>query len=320
MNRWIPSILIVGSLIFGLSRCNSDKEFNGEGIITNISPTEINVTSVVPNPLRTTMRECNVTHINELEVKCVEQKNNVTFTHSVKIKDIADKDLDTLSVGSPKFLRLPLLNTFSLDVHKQYVYIHPYETQVGINVFLNGKYKDDKVKIKGVYKSPPSSTSISVITPTPNNIPSNEVIKVCVPNNFLNNNNQLTFEFFRQEGKDIIKYEIMQPNVQVDKVDSGYALEEPGMKLLMMSNNLTVVEGYETITNTRNCVNPSNTTVPPYRSKSVAAMSNNNNTTQNVKQNKGGSDSTIWAGLSLIRFILFVVFNIIGFLWMISWL
>jgi hypothetical protein len=335
MNRWIPLALIVIGLGFGLSQCKSEKEFKAEGIITNQSNTGIEVKSLVPNPLKTNIRECYVINITEQEVKCNEQKENLTYTHSIKTKDIPDKVKESLHIGMNVSLHLPILKSIPLYIPQQVAFIPLVNIHEGLPVFISGTYKDknNDIKIKGVYELEKNNTSISVLTPTsptsstsnntlPNSFPTNSYsgpIKVCVPNNFLNTNNQLTFNFFRREGIEVIKYELMHPNVQVDKVGSGTILEEPGMKLLMMSPDLTGVEGIEVINNNINCVNPENTPVPPWRNKSVAAMSTNT-TTKYVKQNKGGNNSTVWAGLNLIRFLGFIVFNIIGYLWMITWL
>jgi hypothetical protein len=109
--------------------------------------------------------------------------------------------------------------------------------------------------------------------------------------------------FFRQEGGKVIQYELMHPNVQVDKVNSGAILEQPdGITVLIMSPDLSVVEGYEKSTNTFSCVNPEGTPVPPYRGKSVAAMSSN--TTNYAKQS---SNSFRWFSLDGLLMIIFVI-------------
>ena len=304
MNRWGLFTLCSLGLLIGLTQCKPEKEFKGEGIITNVSPSEISVNSLVPNPLRTNIRECNLTHITEQEVQCQERMFDMTYTHHIKPETLDDKVKNNLHIGNVINTRLPVLNSYTFDVNKQYVRINPHLTQVGIPVFLSGKYKDNNIKIKSVYESSLNSASITNNNNTPNNsVISNEPIKVCVLNNFLNNNKQLTFMFFKQEGGKYIQYELMHPNVQADRVNSGAILEQPdGIKVLTMNSDLTVVEGYEISTNTYSCVNPEGTTVPPYRGKSVAAMSSN--TTNYAKQS---SNSFRWFSLDGLLMIIFVI-------------
>lgn len=302
MNRWFPTALIIVGLGFSLSQCKPEKDFKAEGIITDRSANGIEIMSLVPNPLKTNTKECNVINITEQEIKCNEIKENLTYTHSVKTKDIGDKTKETLHIGMNISLRLPTLKSIPLKIPQQKVFIPLVNIQEGMPVFINGTYKDNDIKIKGVYESSLSDASITPLTPPtststsnnilPDNLPTNinnGLIKVCVPNNYLNTNNQLTFEFFRKESNTVIKYELMHPNVQVDKGGSGVILEEPGMKLLIMSNDLTVVEGIEVVNNNINCVNPEGTPVPPWRSKSVAAISTN--TTTNVKSRNSNTFS-----------------------------
>lgn len=66
-----------------------------------------------------------------------------------------------------------------------------------------------------------------------------------------------------------------------------------------MSPDLSVVEGYEKSTNTFSCVNPEGTPVPPYRGKSVAAMSSN--TTNYAKQS---SNSFRWFSIKGLLFLI----------------
>jgi hypothetical protein len=227
---------------------------------------------------------------------------DMTYTHHIKPETLDDKVKNNLHIGNVINTRLPVLNSFTFDVNKQYVRLNPHLTQVGIPVFLSGIYKDNNINIKSV--SELSLNKVSITNNTPNNsVISNEPIKVCVLNNFLNNNRQLTFMFFRQEGGKVIQYELMHPNVQADRVNSGAILEQPdGIKVLTMSNDLTVVEGYEISTNTFSCVNPEGTSVPPYRSKSVAAIGSN--TTNYAKQS---SNSFSWFSLKGLFVIIFTI-------------
>lgn len=306
MKRWsfisLGSLTLLVTLTLGLTQCKPEKEFKGEGIITNISPSEISVNSLVPNPLRTNIRECNPTHITEQEIQCQERMFDMTYTHDIKLDSMDEKVKTNLQPGNVIKTRLPVLNSYTFEVNKQYVRINPHLTQVGIPVFLSGIYKDNNIKIKSISELSLNKASITNNTPN-NSVISNEPIKVCVLNNFLNSNNQLTFMFFRQEGGKVIQYELMHPNVQVDKVNSGAILEQPdGITVLIMSPDLSVVEGYEKSTNTFSCVNPEGTPVPPYRDKSVAAMSSN--TTNYAKQS---SNSFSWFSLDGLLMIIFVI-------------
>lgn len=306
MKRWsfisLSSLTLLVTLTLGLTQCKPEKAFKGEGIITNVSPSEISVNSLVPNPLRTNIRECNPTFITEQEVQCQERMFDMTYTHDIKLDSIDEKVKTNLQPGNVIKTRLPVLNSYTFEVNKQYVRINPHLTQVGVPVFLNGIYKDNNVKIKSV--SELSLNKVSITNNTPNNsVISNEPVKVCVLNNSLNNNKQLTFMFFRGEGGKVIQYELMHPNVQVDKVNSGAILEQSdGITVLTMSPDLTVVEGYEISTNTFSCVNPEGTSVPPYRSKSVAAIGSN--TTNYAKQS---SNSFSWFSLRGLFVIIFTI-------------
>ena len=302
MNRWGLFTLCSLGLLIGLTQCKPEKEFKGEGIITNVSPSEISVNSLVPNPLRTNIRECNLTHITEQEVQCQERMFDMTYTHHIKPETLDDKVKNNLHIGNVINTRLPVLNSFTFDVNKQYVRLNPHLTQVGIPVFLSGIYKDNNINIKSV--SELSLNKVSITNNTPNNsVISNEPVKVCVLNNSLNNNKQLTFMFFKGEGGKVIQYELMHPNVQVDKVNSGAILEQSdGITVLTMSPDLSVVEGYEISTNTFSCVNPEGTSVPPYKSKSVAAIGSN--TTNYAKQS---SNSFSWFSLRGLFVIVFTI-------------
>lgn len=301
----IVCLCLIGSLL-GISKYQLNKDFKSYGVVTQINTNDIVIDTVSTNPLRKSTRPCLVINLKEESLQCHEQYEELTYTHSINLKDISPSTSQQLSLGVSTLLNLPTLVTKQVNVHKQYVYLNSYELNIGSSVFVDGITDSNKqVTVKGVFKtdiSPlfnssnssnsfSSSTSLNSSNSFTNNRTASSIVLVYVPSK---PSIEIPYKFYmyRKEGERVGIYELMTPNVKVDKGDSSSVLENESWigidKVITMSSDLSIVYGISESKGLSSYLNESNIQVPTYKhySSSTYNISNESFIPTKHKQRK----------------------------------
>lgn len=286
--KYLQLGLVVVLLGFLFKSCQGNREFKTIGVIESVSDNEVVIDTLIPNPLRKSLRECSLISKGEEELKCQEGKDGLLYTHSIKTRDVKTK-VSELKLGNTVRLRLPELDYYSLTAQRQHVRMTRYGTQVNTPVFLVGEYEGNQPKIKKVFEgegSPLTKTEPSSV----------QSIRVCV----IPSQGEHMFVMRQEDNGGVKEYELMFPNVREDQVGAGEALnEEPNhTRVLTFSTTMTRVIGMGDMESFSDCVNPSSVPIPPYKSERLVSKGNGSGQVLTPHKSSSGS-SKAWLSIPL---------------------